>query len=162
MGNRHEEECSCDFCSMSVESREAAEKKALKDMGWYCHAVPGGDSESPTGINYHTHGCQESYGHMDFQVVAGVPPEAGYALFSNLIGLVKKGRKFENRDTSDEIIENMPVMLVEAQEDGRTILRVIIPDKKGTLEEAGMEHPFSQQWQGVNPEIKGLMDPSLN
>ena len=158
----HEEKCTCDYCNMSVEEREASEKKAVDEHGWYCHAKLSGDTESPTGINYHTHGCQESYGHMDFQVVAGIPPEAGYALFSNLIHLIKKGSKFGNRDVSNEIIENMPVMLVEAQEDGRTVLRVISPDKKGTLEEVGMEQPFVQQWHGVNPEIEGLMDPSLN
>ncbi len=158
---KHGEKCTCLKCMPSAE-REEAEKKAMAKMGWYCHAIPSGDEDSPTGINYHTHGCQETFGHMDFQVVAGVPPQAGYALLTNLMQLVKNGSKFGNRSVSEEVIENMPIMLAEAQEDGRTVLRVIIPDKNGSLEEGNMEQPFVQQWAGVNPIMDGLFNPSLN
>lgn len=158
----HEEKCACYACQNGAKAQAEAEKKAMKKNGWYCHAIPAGDSQSPTGINYHTHGCQESFGHMDFQVVAGIPPDAGYAILVNLVHLVKKGGKFGNRDTSKEIIENMSVMLAEAQEDGRTVLRVIIPDKNGSLKEGNMGQPFVQQWAGVNPRMDELTNPSLN
>lgn len=162
---RHRPECDCGVCKLdrakNLKALEKREAKNIKDLGWYCHMVMSDDDQTPTGVNYHTHGCQESFGHMDFQVVAHIPPELAHHLFYISIELVKNGTKIGNKDRLAGVLENLDVSFVEAQECGRTVLRIILPDKTGCLDQGKMEAPFSEQWDKINPSPE-FTSPSLN
>lgn len=82
----------------------------------------------PYACNAHTHGM-EKYGHPDFQLVLNYPiDEIGYIL--NTMGLrVQSGKHFKAGELIEEIYEDCPVRLDEAEEGGRIVLRVVIPDK---------------------------------
>lgn len=88
----------------------------------------------PGMCNIHTHGL-EKYGHKDFQLVLHYKPEtAGYIL--NTLGMrVKNGEKFKHGDLVENIFLDCPIRLDEYEETGRTVLRVIVPDKYGVFPE---------------------------
>lgn len=78
--------------------------------------------------NAHTHGL-DRYGHRDFQVIIALPPvEVGRIL--NTMGLrVQAGERFNPGDLIEGIYEDCSVRLDAFEETGRTVLRVVIPDK---------------------------------
>lgn len=163
---RHIERCDCDICSASDKTqafKELAEneKKNIKDYGWYCHMVAGGDDQTPTGVNYHTHGCLESFGHLDLQIVAPIPGELAHGIFCLTIEKIRAGEKLEAGKRISEILDSMDVTLKETKEHGRTVLRVILPDSKGELDEEKMDEPFNTQWADPTPRTD-LINPSLN
>lgn len=84
--------------------------------------------------NAHTHGM-EKYGHMDFQVVLHMSPkEICYIL--NTLGLrVQSGERFRAGDLVTGIFLDCPIRLDEYEETGRTVLRVMIPDKHNIFPE---------------------------
>lgn len=84
--------------------------------------------------NAHTHGM-EKYHHMDFQIVLSLPlKEIGRIL--NTLGLrVQAGERFQDGDLVSGIYEDCDIRLNEYEETGRTVLRVIIPDKYNVFPE---------------------------
>lgn len=82
----------------------------------------------PFACNAHTHGM-EHYGHLDFQMVLRLPPqEVGRIL--NTLGLrVQAGEHFKTGDLVSGIYEDCDIRLDAFEETGRTVLRVVIPDK---------------------------------
>lgn len=83
----------------------------------------------PYTCNAHTHGLAQ-YGHKDFQIVLDMPVEyIGYIL--NALGrCVQDGDRF----CVGELVRfpnGLVVKLAEFEECDRTVLRVLIPDKKG-------------------------------
>lgn len=86
--------------------------------------------------NAHTHGM-EKYHHMDFQLVLALPVEE-IARILNTLGLrVQAGEHFQNGDLVSGIYEDCDIRLDEYEETGRTVLRVIIPDKYNVFPEDG-------------------------
>lgn len=90
-----------------------------------------GDVETgfiPHTCNAHTHGM-EKYHHMDFQMVLFLPlEEIGRIL--NTLGLrVQTGERFQSGDMVSGIYEDCDIRLDAYEETGRTVLRVMIPDK---------------------------------
>lgn len=82
----------------------------------------------PQTCNAHTHGMEKYY-HMDFQLVLALPVEE-IARILNTLGLrVQAGERFYNGDMVSGIYEDCDVRLDEYEETGRTVLRVIIPDR---------------------------------
>lgn len=82
----------------------------------------------PNTCNAHTHGM-EKYHHMDFQMVLFLPfEEIGRIL--NTLGLrVQAGERFHSGDMVSGIYEDCDIRLDAYEETGRTVLRVMIPDK---------------------------------
>lgn len=82
----------------------------------------------PGTCNAHTHGM-ERYQHLDFQVVLALPPqEIGRIL--NTLGLrVQNGERFHAGDRVSGIYLDCDIRLDAYEETGRTVLRVMIPDK---------------------------------
>lgn len=82
----------------------------------------------PNTCNAHTHGM-EKYHHMDFQMVLFLPlEEIGRIL--NTLGLrVQTGERFQSGDMVSGIYEDCDIRLDAYEETGRTVLRVMIPDK---------------------------------
>lgn len=95
--------------------------------------------------NAHTHGM-EIYGHLDFQIVLALDPQITGALLNDMGLRVQAGEKFKAGDVISDLISNYDVKLVEAEETGRTVLRILLPDKNGLFPgDDGCEYPYSQQ-----------------
>ena len=77
----------------------------------------------------------EKYQHPDFQLVLNLPPvEIGRIL--NTLGLrVQAGEKFKAGDMVSGIYTDCNIRLDAFEETGRTVLRVIIPDKNNIFPE---------------------------
>lgn len=114
-------------------------------INWIIHMVANGvmcdecNKEEDSFIsdivcNAHTHGM-ELYNHQDFQLVLNYPPNIiGYIL--NTLGLrVQAGERFKAGDMVSGIFEDCDVRLDEFEETGRTVLRVIVPDKHNRFPE---------------------------
>lgn len=94
----------------------------------------------PNTCNAHTHGM-EKYHHMDFQMVLFLPfEEIGRIL--NTLGLrVQAGERFQSGDMVSGIYEDCDIRLDVYEETGRTVLRVMIPDKYNIFPEDGQCMP---------------------
>lgn len=99
----------------------------------------------PFACNAHTHGM-EKYNHIDFQMVLRTSNEEIMRIL-NTFGLkVKAGERFKNGDLIEGIYLNCPVRLSEFTENGRTVLRVVVPDKENRFpEDRDCEYPYSLQ-----------------
>lgn len=152
------EKCKCKQCQMVEEAlaegltaedaREryrAFEQEKLAEYGWIVHSV-GDDSDSPTGFNVHTHGLVENFDHPDFQIVIQMPPQYIYAILEGLVDRVKEGERFSADEMVDDVLHGFQVKMVEATECGRTVLRIILPDKKGNCDSWTMEDPYLRQY----------------
>lgn len=78
--------------------------------------------------NAHTHGM-ERYGHMDFQMVLYLPHQEIMRILNTLGLRVQAGERFHAGDLVTGIYEDCSIRLDEYEECGRTVLRVVIPDK---------------------------------
>lgn len=90
-----------------------------------------GDAENgflENSCNAHTHGMKK-YGHMDFQLVLAYPDKEICRILNNFGLWVQQSRRFAAGDLVSGIYEDCDVRLEEFEETGRTVLRVIIPDK---------------------------------
>lgn len=112
-------------------------------IDWIIHCVANGacdecgtveNSFIPYACNAHTHGMAR-YNHPDFQLVLNYPHQE-IARILNTMGLrVQSGERFKAGDLVEGIYLDCPVRLDEAEECGRTVLRVVIPDKYNVFPE---------------------------
>lgn len=114
------------------------------------------DGESPW-INLHSHEFEKipDSPHPDFQVVMPISPETGvYVLGSVVQWALNRTEQIETGVSYEDILEpnqagqSVPLQFVEAEETGRRVLRVILPDPQmrfGQLAEA----PYSEQAEAV-------------
>jgi len=111
-----------------------------KKVDWIIHGVCDGQF-----VNFHTHGM-EKYGHMDFQMVLPYPHKELCRII-NTFGLkVQDGERFKDGDLVKGIYEECDVRLNEFEETGRTVLRIIVPDKYNHFpDEVGCEYPYTIQ-----------------
>lgn len=122
------------------------EADQMREHGWYAHYVSGHESV-PELFNYHTHGFDVTYpGQKDLQIVLRIQPQTAHNLFWEFAERLKKGERFAHGQRCDKIIKKGEVLLFDALDDGRPVLRVIIPDAEGRLEPATMHPDFSVQW----------------
>ena len=124
-------------------------------IDWIIHAIGNGitcqkcnEAEFgfvPNACNFHTHGMAK-YNHMDFQMVLQYSPQE-IARILNTLGLrVQRGEQFKNGDMVKGIFLDCDVRLTEFEESGRTVLRVIVPDRLNRFpEEDGCEYPYTLQ-----------------
>lgn len=123
---------------------KAWEQERLEHGGWFVHYV-GNDTD--TGLaNIHTHGLEETAGHPDFQLVAPVPPALAQGILQRLVDRVKGGERFEAGRRYDGVVEAFDVLMVGAEESGRPVLRVVLPDRHGCLDRGAIEEPWGDQW----------------
>ncbi len=126
-----------------------------KNIDWVIHITHNGVKCADCGkeedaflqylANVHTHGM-EKYGHRDFQLVLQISnPEIGWIL--NTLGqMVQAGHRFHNGEFVNGIFEDCPIRLKEFVENGRMVLRVIIPDKHNVFpEDPKCEAPYRFQ-----------------
>jgi hypothetical protein len=147
--------CTCARCAAiasgktpgqaDAEQREWTRAQMAK-YGWIVHFVPGGDDQTPTGFNAHTHGLQENYQHADFQIVVPLPDKVAHGIFITLADRVKQGEKFQDRQKVDEVIKGFAVKLIDAVECGRPVLRIILPDPNGKLDLGEINDQYAVQY----------------
>lgn len=111
--------------------------KNQKKIDWIVHLVGNGicgdcgheeRSFLPYACNAHTHGM-EKYGHPDFQLVLAYLPEEICRVLNTMGLRVQAGERFQAGDMVRGIYEDCDVRLDEAREDGRSVLRIVVPDK---------------------------------
>lgn len=137
----------------SSEALDAHDKWAvecMKKYGFYIHFVIDGDFEnSPSGVNHHTHGIPQSHACHDFQITVPLDPEVVSGIFHNLYDRVKDGEVFAAGDIVHDIIGNdMAITFIEAEENGRTVLRVILPDPAGNIDKSKMQNKWKAAQYG--------------
>ncbi len=150
----HEKDCACFMCDAMKEglSREEAankmmeqEDKMLKDHGWFTHFV-GNDENTKTGLNAHTHGL-ENYDHLNLQMVFPIEPRVIQNILHNIIARIKDGEKFKHGDIVEKVLGNgYKCKLIETQESGRSVLRLILPDVDGNLDQETIAETFKAQY----------------
>ncbi|MVT07680.1 DUF4262 domain-containing protein [Chitinophaga tropicalis] len=119
----------------------AWQQQMLDRFGWYIHFVRGGD-EYPCQTNYHTHGLPEKFGHPDLQICLNIPVDKAKSMFHTLVDEINAGNKFCADQTYLGLLHGeYPVRFAGAQEGGRKLLRVLVPDQHGQL----IESPYNQQ-----------------
>ena len=110
---------------------------------WIIHLVANGacdecgkeeDSFLPYVCNAHTHGM-ERYDHLDFQLVLLLPRQEICRILNAMGMRVQSGERFKAGDYVSGIYEDCQIRLDAFEETGRTVLRVIIPDKYGVFPE---------------------------
>ena len=157
----HGGSCLCAACAL-VEGGASREEAAARirgwgtDMlakhGWFVHFVQD-DPESPTRFNCHTHGLVEKDGHPDFQIVFPLPPPTLHGILSAIVERVKAGERFKAGQTVERVVGNgYEIKLVAAEEGGRAILRLIIPDRDGNLDVESLGGVFRDQYEGAGPQ----------
>lgn len=149
--NPHEN-CNCRRCQMKAEGfseeeiqekQRAWEQDCMEKYGFWVHLVQ--DDESPTGINIHTHGL-ETYDHPDFQLIVPLPQQFAHSIVSDLANRVKNGERFSAEQNVDKVIKQWPVKLIDAEESGRKVLRIVLPDPDGKLERDEINDQYAIQY----------------
>lgn len=140
------EECGMDIEKVVFDGSRAFQNAFYADFeqGHYCW-IPFQNHYPDYICNAHTHGMSK-YGHQDFQLVLYLHPnQMGYVL--NNLGLrVQAGERFKAGDLVEGIFDRCPLRLDEAEESGRKVLRVIIPDDQNRFpEDPDCTYPYSYQ-----------------
>lgn len=109
-----------------------------------CGKVEAGFPEYMT--NAHTHGL-EKYDHLDFQIVLAMDPQIVGTLLNDMGLRVQAGEKFKSGDIlSDVLAGGYDVLLLEVEETGRKVLRIILPDKDNCFPgDKRCSYPYSKQ-----------------
>lgn len=98
----------------------------------------------------HTHGMSK-YGHLEFQVVIDYGPKEVGRLLNTMAFRVQAGEKFKNGDVIKGLYLDCDVPLWEMSDSsGRSVLRLIIPDKQNRMPEESDE-PY--KWQMLCTQI---------
>lgn len=148
------EDCNCAIClalknGLTLEEalgrNKEWEDERLKNPGWFIHAIQG-DSEYPFDCNFHTHGLQQNYEHLDLQIICPVDHRMIATVFTTLAGRIKDGEVFESGQIVDDVLGPIPFKLEKVSEDDREVLRIIFPDKEGNVESWSIQKPFNKQY----------------
>ena len=83
----------------------------------------------PNLCNVHTHGMRELYGHPEFQFVLNIGSDKVLPILNTLGLMVQDGKRFKAGDTVSGVLLDRDIRLFEATNNGKKILRVIIPDQ---------------------------------
>lgn len=124
----------------------------LSTHGWYVHYMP--STITKELVNIHTHGIYEKFKHEDFQIVIPLPDVLAQKIFSTLIDRIKDGDKFTNNQIVTGIIIGYSVKLVNAIDEDRIVLRIILPDKYSKLDMISMESPYHLQYTDLITNVR--------
>jgi len=127
-------DCRCLRCEKHVQ-------KMLDEHGWIVDLIRDGDKP-----NFHSHYLESYLGHKDIQLVYPLPDNLVGGIMHTVVGNIKKGRKYKAGDITSSVLEGLDVLFVEATETGRTVLRIILPDKEGRLKPGEIISPYDMQW----------------
>ena len=96
--------------------------------------------------NMHTHGM-EKYGHLDFQIVLDIPSNVAGTILNDMGLRVQAGEKFKSGDVlSDILADGYDVHLLEVEETGRRVLRLLLPDPENRFpDDKDCQYPYNKQ-----------------
>jgi hypothetical protein len=133
----------CKCCHDGIEQFKEDERKKMEEYGWVVHFV----SDGGKLVSCHTHGLVENFDHEDLEITLSMNPKIIHSVFSNIVNLIESGKKFHDGDIADEIIQHpYQVKFIEAEEGSRPVLRVILPDADGNLEQEDMAPDYAAQY----------------
>ncbi|MFX1704980.1 DUF4262 domain-containing protein [Chitinophaga sp. CC14] len=109
----------------------------FKKNGWIQHLILNEDpSHYPAGINIHTHGLSTNFNHRDIQICLPIRPELASSILAQMVENIKAGTKYEPGNSYEGVLSGgYKIGIINSVESGRAVLRVIIPDENGTLED---------------------------
>jgi hypothetical protein len=124
-------------------------EQMMEEHGWIVHYVFETDKREFNGLcNIHTHGLEQNFDHPDFQVVLPLDPKVIHPVLSGMVADVKQGKQFLANVRDNRVLSGMDVMFKEFEENGRTVLRLIVPDPNGLLpDQEGCQEPYSRQFE---------------
>ncbi|PUZ21316.1 hypothetical protein DCC81_25245 [Chitinophaga parva] len=132
------------FFDDALTKQENWQQEILREYGWYVHFVPN-DEMFPNHINFHTHGLEESFNHPDLQMCFPLDTKIAHGIFSDAVTFIREGKSFRTGVKYTGVIEgDLSVEFIEAKEGGRTVLRMIFPNREGTYE----GQIFAAQFEG--------------
>lgn len=125
-----------------------------KKVDWIYHYVANGvqcgecgevENSFPQYVcDAHTHGMNR-YNHLEFQVIIDYGPEEVGRLLNTMGRRVQNGERFKNNDVVKGLYLDCDVHLWEMSDaSGRSVLRLIIPDKQNQMPEKA-DYPYSMQ-----------------
>lgn len=136
--------CECACCKMGMEKFMQMRAELMTKYGWVADIVM--DADLP---NVHTHGLKENYDHPDLQAVAFIDPKIIHGVMCGIVDRIKDGDKFIAGVDYDGVIKNFKVRFVDAIENNRPVLRLILPDQHGHLDREAMTDDFDCQYEGI-------------
>ncbi|MFX1704982.1 DUF4262 domain-containing protein [Chitinophaga sp. CC14] len=111
------------------------DQQLLTEYGWYCHLERDEKPHHyPYGINIHTHGIQENFNHPDLQICFDINLELALNIFDRMVENIKSGAKYEPDKSYNDVLANgYNILIITAAEGVRRVLRIILPDASGGL-----------------------------
>jgi hypothetical protein len=120
--------------SMRDGNFKSQEQEMLEEYGWFVHYVFETDKNELKGLaNIHTHGILENFNHLDVQIVLPLSPEVAHPVLVEVVEKIKNGTTFKDNEVSSEVLYDMDVYFLKFNEGNREVLRVMLPDPKGSL-----------------------------
>lgn len=140
----HTKNCKCLICSGGLANALQTEDESIERFGWYAHMIT--DPSTACGADIHTHHLEESFGHLNLQIVLPMPAQTAMSILHTIIdNFIRKGVALEPGKEYKEIITNgYSVTFTKAIESGRGVLRVIFPDKYGYCQP---NEPMDEQYK---------------
>ncbi len=110
----------------------------LQKHGWIIHDV------AKTGS--HTHGLRENFDHPDLEVALNIPDDTAHRVLTAAVENIKKGKRYEDGQKRDQIIENGEVLFKKSKRREREMLRIILPDPQGLFPgDPGCQEEYAAQ-----------------
>lgn len=116
-------------------------KEMRKRHGWHIDRDLN-NPDFPYDANIHTHGLIQ-FGHLDLQVCYPLNAEDAYILMMVAVERIRAGVTFTPGIKYGDMLCGCDVEFAEAKEDGRVVLRMILPDSTGNL-----HGDLKEQWKG--------------
>lgn len=125
-----------------IEELKRWEARMIAEHGFAIHYTaqraegpPAGSAPWPRGFaDYHTHGFQETWSHPDLQLVITIGEGVAHGIFWAFARRVEAGERFEDgQDVEDVIGGGLRVRMRQRIQNGRLVLRVLLPDPEGKL-----------------------------
>ena len=107
--------------------------------------------DEETGLaDIHTHGVEAIFGSPELRLVIPVPMETASAVLNLLVDQCRAGKALEPGRVDGLLRDNMPMLLVEdAGQYCDRILRVVLPDPHGSIDEKTMAPAYAVQFEGL-------------
>ena len=132
---------------MSKMPYEEWQKMHMEEQGWIAHYVVE-DPQSPTGVNIHTHGLKETFGHEDIQIVFPLEPKIATSVLSSAVLLIQNGTHLESGKKYEDVLKSeYQVCFIPAVESGRDVMRMVLPGPDGSIDQDTMPEPYRTQWE---------------
>ena len=94
------------------------------------------DGSCPCRVNVHTHQLWETYGHLDIQLCLALDMPVLKKIIGLVVAKIVAGERFVPNQKYMDVVPVLPVLFEYAYEDGRVVLRMILPDQTGAFKGA--------------------------